>query len=74
MEKMKLKIIIKEIDFPELEKPLKRPVFTEDIYQGRINRLKDIMAKRSLDHIVIYGDMANFSNISYLTGISLKFE
>ena len=44
MEKMKSKIIIKEIDFPELEKPLKRPVFTEDTYQGKINRLKDIMA------------------------------
>lgn len=71
---MKSKIIIKEIDFPELEKPLERPVFTEDTYQRRINRLKDIMAKRSLDHIVVYGDMSNFSNINYLTGINLKFE
>jgi len=68
------KISVKEKGFPQPVRPSERPVFTAGTYRKRLAKLKDIMAERELDHIIVYGDMASFSNIFYLTGISLKFE
>jgi len=67
-------VTIKEIDLPCPQKHVNRPVFTEKTYKKRIDRLKKIMIQRNLEHIIIYGDMANFANIYYLTGIIMKFE
>lgn len=71
---MKQKVIIKEIDIPEIQKPDRFPTYDSKDYEKRYSKLKEIMLSRNLDYIIIYGDMWQFANIHYFMGIDLKFE
>ncbi|MCL5986391.1 MAG: hypothetical protein M1371_07470 [Actinobacteria bacterium] len=71
---MKRNIIVKEAEIPEVEKPNSLPVFSHEDYEERYRRLKDLMLAKQLDYVVIYGDMGQFVNIHFFTGVDLKFE
>jgi len=50
------------------------PCISVDEYEFRIAKVKEIMEKRCLSNIIVYGDREYFSNIEFLTGYDPRFE
>jgi hypothetical protein len=63
-----------DIDLPDFGAPIEEPRLTRDIYIGRIGRLRQRMAERGLDYVVIYGDREHMANISWASGYDPRFE
>jgi Xaa-Pro aminopeptidase len=63
-----------EIEWPEFGEggPPPRPAAGE--FESRLSAIRFIMEKRSLTHLVVYGDREHFANLAYLTGFDPRFE
>lgn len=60
-------LFLTEVNMPILE-------FSKEDYEGRIERLVERIRKRSLTHMIIYGDREHFSNVEYFTHYDCRFE
>ncbi len=62
------------IEWPEFGEcgPPPRPTVEE--FEARLDAARSAMEKRTLTHLVIYGDREHFANLAYLTGFDPRFE
>ena len=62
------------IDLPEFGMPEASPDLPDAIYASRIARLRERVADRGLDRLLIYSDREHSANLAYLTGFDPRFE
>lgn len=63
-----------DIQWPEFGSAHQRPLIPLSEFETRIARLRQVMQKHSLSHVVVYGDREHFANLAYLTGFDPRFE
>ena len=49
-------------------------LFSSQVYEARLTRVRELMRKRDLEHLLVYGDREHFANLHYLTGYDPRFE
>jgi len=66
---------LKQITFPEIGYPAEaRPELPARVFEERLARVRERMAERGLDGLVVYGDREHFANIHWLTHYDPRFE
>lgn len=66
---------LRECPLPVMEIPSTPPPgLSADIYQTRIERLRQRAVLENLDLLVVWGDREHSANMSYLTGFDPRFE
>ena len=50
------------------------PELPPALYAARLARLRERMARRGYDHLVVYADREHSANLAYLTGFDPRFE
>jgi hypothetical protein len=63
-----------DVALPEFGMPAIEPLVPPATYAARLARLRDAMADRGVDHLVVWGDREHSANLSYLTGFDPRFE
>jgi hypothetical protein len=63
-----------EVELPDFGMPATEPLLPASIYADRLARLRERMAARGYDHLVVWGDREHSANLSYLTGFDPRFE
>jgi Xaa-Pro aminopeptidase len=59
---------------PATPEPRIMPEIPCEVYAERLAKVRESMAGRSLDALVIYCDKEHFANFNYLTGFDTRFE
>ena len=62
------------LDLPVLERPDVAPELPPSIYPLRLERLRERMAARGHDALVVYADREHSASLAYLTGFDPRFE
>ena len=62
------------LDLPEFGVPDRMPRIPAETYAARLETLRERMAARSLDVLVVYADREHSANLAYLTGFDPRFE
>jgi hypothetical protein len=62
------------VDLPDFGLPDREPELTPELYAARLSRLRERMAQRGFDRLVVYADREHSATISYLTGFDPRFE
>src|SRR5262245_37970816 len=63
-----------EVDLPDFGMPATSPDLQPPIYAARLERLRERIAERGYDRLVVYADREHSANLSYLTGFDPRFE
>lgn len=63
-----------DVALPAFGAPAVRPELPAAHYPARLERLRERMALRGYDQILVYADREHSANISYLTGFDPRFE
>ncbi|HET8786611.1 MAG TPA: M24 family metallopeptidase [Candidatus Limnocylindrales bacterium] len=63
-----------EVDLPAFGMPDGRPELPAELYPARLARLRERMADRGYDRLVVYADREHSANLSWLTGFDPRFE
>jgi hypothetical protein len=63
-----------KIDLPDFGMPDAMPVIPPPLYASRFERLRERVAARGYDRLVLYADREHSANLSYLTGFDPRFE
>jgi Xaa-Pro aminopeptidase len=63
-----------EVDLPDFGLPDASPELPAALYADRLERLRERMATRGYDRLVVYADREHSANLSYLTGFDPRFE
>lgn len=63
-----------KVALPMLPQPDVAPEFPASTYSGRLERLRERMDARGLDHVVVYADREHSANLAWLTGFDPRFE
>jgi hypothetical protein len=63
-----------EVDLPDFGMPDASPELAPELYAGRLERLRERMAERGYDRVVVYADREHSANLSFLTGFDPRFE
>jgi Xaa-Pro aminopeptidase len=63
-----------DVDLPDFGMPAASPELPPALYATRFERLRERMARRGYDRIVVYADREHSANLSYLTGFDPRFE
>ena len=69
-----MKIDLAEMTLPDFGRPVSEPFIPDEEYDARIAAARELMRRKSLDALVIYGDREHFANLAYLTGYDPRFE
>jgi Xaa-Pro aminopeptidase len=62
------------LDLPDFGRAATVPEIPAGLYRARLERLRERMADRRYDRLVIYADREHSANLSYLTGFDPRFE
>jgi len=62
------------IELPDFGMPDASPVLASALYSTRIATLRDRVAERGYDRLVVYADREHSANLAYLTGFDPRFE
>lgn len=71
---MKKEVIVKDIEYPLYSSPVALPPPSVDELSNRLRCCKDMMRRRGLTHLLVYGDREHFANLMYLTNFDPRFE
>jgi Xaa-Pro aminopeptidase len=63
-----------DIELPEFGRPSAKPELPPALYAARLERLRERIASRGYDRLVVYADREHSANLSYLTGFDPRFE
>jgi hypothetical protein len=63
-----------QLDLPVLARSDEAPELPATIYPQRLDRLRERMAARGYDALVVYGDREHSANLAWLTGFDPRFE
>jgi Xaa-Pro aminopeptidase len=63
-----------DIDLPDFGRPAATPELPPELYAARLERLRERMAARGYDRLIIYADREHSANLAYLTGFDPRFE
>ena len=63
-----------EIDWPDFGQPDLPPLLTRAELAARLTLIRDGMAERGLDALLIYGDREHTANILWASGFDPRFE
>jgi len=63
-----------DVELPDFGMPLMEPLLPSSIYVDRLERLREKMASRQYDHLVLWADREHSANLAYLTGFDPRFE
>ena len=63
-----------EITLPDFGMPAIEPLLPASIYTDRLDRVRDRMAARDYDVMVIWADREHSANLAYLSGFDPRFE
>ncbi len=63
-----------EITLPQFGMPAAEPVLPASIHTERLDRVRDRMAARDYDALVIWADREHSANLAYLSGFDPRFE
>lgn len=72
-------ITVKDLEYravqlPRLGFPAEKPVVPREIFQARLEKLRQAMASRDLDAVVIYADREHYGSFKFYTGVDPRFE
>ena len=62
------------VDLPDFGRPASMPEIPPSLYAARLERLRERMAERRYDRVVVYADREHSANLAYLTGFDPRFE
>ncbi len=62
------------IDLPDFGMPDAAPELPPSLYAGRLERLRERMAARGYDRLVVYADREHSANLAWLSGFDPRFE
>ena len=62
------------VDLPDFGRPVATPEIPASLYGSRLERLRERMAERRYDRLVVYADREHSANLAYLTGFDPRFE
>ena len=65
---------VDEIDLPDFGRPAAIPEVPPAVYTARLERLRERMAQRGYDRLIVYADREHSANLAYLTGFDPRFE
>jgi hypothetical protein len=65
---------LRRVDLPDFGMPTSMPEIPPAVYRDRLQRLRQRMAERGYDRLVVYADREHSANLSYLTGFDPRFE
>jgi Xaa-Pro aminopeptidase len=65
---------VAEIDLPAFGRSSTTAEVPPAVYAGRLERLRERMADRNYDRLVVYADREHSANLAYLTGFDPRFE
>jgi len=68
------RIRLEAVSLPDFGRPSVTPGLPERLYPARIARLRERMADRGYDRLVVYADREHSANLAYLTGFDPRFE
>src|SRR4029078_12622943 len=63
-----------EVDLPDFGMPASSPDLPPHLSPPRLERLRERMAERGYDPLVVYADREHSANLSFLTGFDPRFE
>ena len=63
-----------EVHLPDFGMPASSPDLPPQLYAARLERLRERMAERGYDRLVVYADREHSANLSFLTGFDPRFE
>ncbi len=63
-----------EVDLPDFGQPRATPEIPAERYADRLSRLRERMAARGLDRVVVYADREHSANLAWLSGFDPRFE
>ena len=62
------------VELPDFGLPGASPELPARLYPARLERLRERMAARGYDRLVVYADREHSANLAYLTGFDPRFE
>jgi len=68
------KVELADVKLPPFTLPKSEPSLSREEYQGRIRRAQELLRKRGLDALVVYGDREHSANMEFLSGYDPRFE
>ena len=63
-----------DVTLPDFGRPAATPELPASLYAARLERLRERMADRGYDRLVVYADREHSANLAYLTGFDPRFE
>ena len=63
-----------EVDLPSFGRPSTTPEVPAARYAERLARLRERMAERGYDRLIVYADREHSANLAWLTGFDPRFE
>lgn len=63
-----------EVTLPDFGRPDVTPELPADLHRERLERLRERMAERRYDRVVIYADREHSANLAWLSGFDPRFE
>ena len=63
-----------EIELPDFGLPETEPVIPADLYEQRMEQVRERAEVSGYDALVVYADREHFANLTYLTGYDPRFE
>jgi hypothetical protein len=62
------------IDLPDFGMPAAMPELPPELYAARLERLRERMAARGHDRLVVYADREHSANLAWISGFDPRFE
>lgn len=62
------------VQLPKLGFPAEKPVVPSEVFEARLEKLRQAMAARALDVVVIYADREHYGSFKFYTGVDPRFE
>ena len=63
-----------DVALPDFGMPHREPLLSPSIYADRLERVRERMADRGYDRLVIWADREHSANLAYLSGFDPRFE
>lgn len=69
-----MNIQLSTVELPFFGMPAAEPILSQNIYERRIEKLRQKMQNEGLDVVIVYGDREHNANTTYLCGYDPRFE
>lgn len=67
-------VVLSEMSPAEIPLPAEKPLIPAERFVERLKRLRNIMGRDQIDHVLIYADREHYYNFRYLMGYDPRFE